>query len=122
MRLRLDKSSLKGVLIAGIVVVAYLLLRRYTGFYIPCLFHSVTGFQCPGCGSTRMLLALMRLDFASAYSYNPFLFVSLPFLAFEFIYEFCFTHDNKTFARINNVILGIYCAAALVFGVMRNLR
>ena len=122
MHFKPDKQALKNILILAAVVAAYMLLRQLTGFYIPCFFHSITGFQCPGCGSTRMLAALMRLDFAAAYSYNPFLFVSLPFLAFECIYEFCFTHDNKTFARINNVILGLYCAAALVFGVMRNLR
>ena len=122
MHFKPDKQALKNILILAAVVAAYMLLRQLTGFYIPCFFHSITGFQCPGCGSTRMVAALMHLDFQGAYGYNPFLFVTLPFVALELIYEFFFTHNNKTFSRINNVLLGIYCAAALVFGVMRNLR
>ena len=26
---------------------------------IPCLFHELTGFYCPGCGGTRAVLALV---------------------------------------------------------------
>lgn len=37
----------------------------------PCLFHRVTGLNCPGCGGTRALSAMLRLDFATAFWYNP---------------------------------------------------
>ena len=120
MHLKLNKKNLKIALFVVLAVVAYLLLRQATGFYIPCLFHRITGLQCPGCGSTRMLTALMHLDFKTAYSFNPFLLITGPFLAFEIIYEFFLTHDNKLFERINTVLLSIYCAAILLFGVVRN--
>ena len=122
MHFKFDKRILKNMLIAGLAVAAYMLLRQFTGFYIPCAFHSITGLQCPGCGSTRMLAALLRLDFKAAYAYNPFLLVTLPFLAFEFVHEFFLTHDNKTFERINNILLTIYCVAIILFGIVRNLR
>ncbi len=37
----------------------------------PCLFHRMTGLNCPGCGGTRAISAMLRLDFAAAFWYNP---------------------------------------------------
>lgn len=55
-----------GVLAA--VAVFYLLAQR--GIGIGCLFHEITGLQCPGCGNSRAALALLRLDVISALRYN----------------------------------------------------
>ena len=59
-----------GVLAAGLL---YLVLVRWTGFGIPCLFHEVTGLQCPGCGLTHAAVALSRGEIAAAMAYNPML-------------------------------------------------
>ena len=40
------------------VGVLYAFLILHTPFRIPCLFREVTGLQCPGCGTSRMALAL----------------------------------------------------------------
>ncbi len=45
---------------------------------VPCLFRLVTGFQCPGCGVTRMCLLLLRGDVAGAFRANPAVFCLLP--------------------------------------------
>lgn len=37
----------------------------------PCMFHSVTGFSCPGCGCTRAVAALLRGDFFLSLRNNP---------------------------------------------------
>ena len=37
----------------------------------PCLFHLATGYPCPGCGTTRALRALLRLDVGAAVLLNP---------------------------------------------------
>lgn len=44
-------------------------------FYPQCVFHSVTGLDCPGCGTTRALHALLHGDVAAAFRFNPMLFV-----------------------------------------------
>lgn len=50
-------------------------------FYPPCLFHMVTGLQCPGCGATRAVYHLLHGDVAGAFRFNQLLFVLMPFLA-----------------------------------------
>ena len=46
------------------------------GLYCP--FWKFTGLLCPGCGVTRMCLALLRLDLAGAWRANPALLLALP--------------------------------------------
>jgi hypothetical protein len=52
---------------------------------IPCIFKTVTGYPCPTCGSTRMLLNLLHLDIAAAFHWNPLVFLcGLAFIAWVF--------------------------------------
>ena len=54
---------------------AYYALISLTGIKIPCIYATLFHLQCPGCGATRMALALLRLDFRAAFGYNPALFI-----------------------------------------------
>jgi hypothetical protein len=47
----------------------------------PCLFRTVFGVSCPGCGSTRALLALLHGDLAFALAFNAPLVAALPLAA-----------------------------------------
>ena len=53
-----------------------------TGFFPICLFRALTGFTCPGCGSTRALHQLLHGHFLEAFTLNPLLLIGLPFLLF----------------------------------------
>lgn len=37
----------------------------------PCMFHTLTGFSCPGCGCTRAVIALLHGDILQSLCYNP---------------------------------------------------
>jgi hypothetical protein len=37
----------------------------------PCLWHTWTGWPCPGCGTTRAVLRLLHADPAGAFAVNP---------------------------------------------------
>ncbi|PWM40671.1 MAG: DUF2752 domain-containing protein [Clostridiales bacterium] len=52
-----------------------------TGHGIPCIFHVVTGLQCPGCGVTRMLSALLHGDWRGAWESNAAVLTLSPVLA-----------------------------------------
>ena len=73
-RILLSLASLLGL------GVAYLLFVRHTGLGIPCVFYLLTGLYCPGCGISRMCLALARLDFSAAMGHNVLVFCLLPIL------------------------------------------
>jgi hypothetical protein len=48
-------------------------------FYPHCVFHDLTGLQCPGCGTTRALHHLLHGDVAGALRLNAMLFAGVPF-------------------------------------------
>lgn len=54
-------------------------------FNIRCVFISLFGIPCPGCGMTRAVISALNLNFSSAFSYH-FMFWSLPIM---YVYFLC---------------------------------
>ena len=90
--------------------LAFLFLVYFTTVYlimwktgITCVFLHFLGVPCPGCGMTRALLAILRLDFVAAIKYNPLIFC-MPYV---FAYIFL---DFKT-RKVHNIIIKliIFC-------------
>jgi hypothetical protein len=46
-----------------------------------CVFRSLTGLPCPGCGSTRAVGALLRGHIREAFDFHPLIFVTLILIA-----------------------------------------
>ena len=102
--------------------ILYFVFISLTDMGIPCVFRLVTGLQCPGCGISRMLAALIRLDFVSAFRYNPVILLTFPILLFAFI------HSDIDYIRTGKRSVGKYqilwiaeLVILLAFGVIRNL-
>ena len=111
----------KGILIAAALGVLYLIWLHRTGIAIPCPFRMLTGKLCPGCGITRMIVFMLRMNFKGAFRANPFLFVTLPYLVAQLIYaEYMRVHGRKLPAW-DNAVLVVYLIALIVFGIVRNL-
>lgn len=69
------------VLAAGIALAVYALFDpTQWGFFPRCMFKSLTGLDCPGCGSQRAIHALLHGDIGAAWGFNPLLLLSLPVL------------------------------------------
>lgn len=61
----------------GCLLFISALLIRYGNiniarFFIPCIFHRITGFYCPGCGGTRAVRALLQGKVFLSILYHPF--------------------------------------------------
>lgn len=56
-----------------------------TGVFPACPFRMLTGFSCPGCGSTRGLHRLLHGDILSAFEFNPLMILVLPFLLYALV-------------------------------------
>jgi len=50
-----------------------------------CPFRLLTGWQCPGCGSTRALYQLLHLHPLAAFKLNPLMVLTLPFIVYGFL-------------------------------------
>lgn len=111
---------------AGLILgigLAYAFFVRLTGWAVPCLFHTVTGLWCPGCGVSRMCLALLRGDFSAAFRANPGLAAILPailgLLTFRLIrYVDTGRAGGVKWEERAWIVLGIGMG---IFGILRNL-
>ncbi len=117
------KTFIKTILtfIVGLILLTlYDFLNRKIGFSIPCIFHEITGFYCPGCGITRMFFSLIHLEFYQAFRYNPLLFISLFIVIIYFIISLI---SNKRFSKKQLNKIGIcYLIIVLVYAVLRNIE
>ena len=98
-------------LVAGFVLFSYL-VKGKEGF--ECAFYTFTGLYCPGCGGTRALYAMLRLDILNAVRYN----VAVPFGIFVYVYYnvravICLARKDISYFKSNRYYLCI--AFAIVF-------
>jgi hypothetical protein len=65
-------STLVGIAVLGTGGVLLGVVNSLSGgrLGVPCLLHATTGLDCPLCGSTRMVAALLHGDLAGALRYN----------------------------------------------------
>jgi hypothetical protein len=56
-----------------------------TGFFPVCIFRLLTGFTCPGCGSTRAMHQLLHGHVLAAFMLNPLFLMAIPFLLFALL-------------------------------------
>ncbi len=102
---------------------AYFVWLSLTGLGIPCVFHLATGLKCPGCGVTRMIMSLLRLDPAAAFKHNAVLLCMLPLLlslaSFSLI-RYVRT-GSRAMTRTENALILLSVSVLLVWGVVRNL-
>ena len=65
------------VAVAGIAATVYCFNPSVHHFYPVCVFHQLTGLNCPGCGGTRALYALLHGDIITALHDNALLVTGL---------------------------------------------
>jgi flagellar biosynthesis protein FliR len=92
-------------------------------YYPPCLFQSVTGLLCPGCGGMRGTHQLLHLHFLDAFNYNPLVYISTPVIIYSIIYYFALLVFKKHLPKVpvNGVTVSIASGLVALFWILRNL-
>ncbi len=103
------------IIIFGVMAILYL---RF-GIAIPCIIKTVTGLWCPGCGITRLCLALADGKIYQAFRYNPIIFVDVPLILITFIIKKIFKNKEEA-KKLNNIIYIFLIIITIIFGVLRN--
>jgi hypothetical protein len=109
--------------LAGLVYVRAVDPARGGAFPV-CPFHRLTGLWCPGCGMTRALHALLHGDVAAAVSSNlfvPLVVVLGGYLWLSWLWPTLGRGRLPSLGRVPATVWGVLVAAALVYGVLRNL-
>lgn len=107
----------------GVLFVCKYLYEVYDlGF--DCIINKITGLYCSGCGMTRAVYSLIRLDFYQAFRYNALSIVLLPIIVMYVLFEIYAKVFDKTNIMNRMPIWIWYTLAmiAIVFGFIRNIE
>lgn len=77
-------------------------------FMLPCLFKTLFGIECLGCGFQRALFLLFQGQFLAAFKMYPALYSTLLFLGFVALY---FLDKSKNYTKllwISGIANGIF--------------
>jgi hypothetical protein len=113
---------LAGMLALGAAGVLYYFLFDPNKFSIfpPCLFHQLTGLDCPGCGAQRAFHQLLHGHLIAAIRLNVMFVFSLPLFAWMGT-RFLMRQWNGQPGNLQFKWWSLYFAAWILFGVLRNL-
>ena len=121
MELKFRAHAIAAGLLAGSGVL-YTFSPTEHGFYPICVFHALTGWQCPGCGGTRALHHLLHLHVGQALQYNALVTVLAPMALAWFVYWYfavVFRGHNPGMRIPRPIAVGLYLAV-LFFAAARN--
>lgn len=129
-RFQITKSQAKRLanvlvklLVIAIAGIIYANIIRSTGFWLPCIFRTVTGLKCPGCGISHMCIALLAMDFTSAWLANPVLLTVSPaiiYIAMKQIITWIVFGEQKM-SKIDTIIVNALAVVLILWGIVRNM-
>lgn len=104
--------------------IVYFLFSPEDSLYFPkCMFHSLTGWDCPGCGSQRAVHHLLHLRVKEAFFYNPLLICAIPYILAASYFDYW--GGRERFPKAAKAMFGtiaiyiLLCIVAL-FWILRN--
>lgn len=105
-----------------LIASGVLLFERITGKSYICPLYYYFDFNCPGCGSTRMLKALLNFDIYQAFRYNSFIFLTMPLLILLYAYEAYLYIKTELLSTWLDLVLAIYAVLLSIYGIVRNIE
>ena len=106
--------------LAAMVTVVCFLRPGATSWLPPCPLHALTGFYCPGCGSTRMLYYLVHGEPGMAFRENALSFLALPVVLYGLVRQWM-KPNSGVFTRIRPGWVLAFGGLVIAFTVARNI-
>ena len=107
----------------ALIGIAYVYAVRNLGFGIRCPFEAATGFLCPGCGITGMILSLLAGNPREAFQCNQLTFCLIPILTAlvcYLIYRYI-KHGNLDVPQWIEITVICLVVIYIAWGIIRNL-
>ena len=102
--------------------IYYALDPSQSGFFPRCVFHELTGYKCPGCGTQRAVHALLHGDVAAALRYNAILLIAVPWIVLCLYAESQRTRNPRLYDRLNApLLIWLFMALVLIWWLLRNI-
>lgn len=111
------------VLFISIVLLIgyYFLYVNFPKLTFKCFINEITGWNCPGCGVTRMFASFIKFNILEGVRYNYFLGITFPFVVFVLGYSsYLYIKDRKS-GKLFNVFCYLYIFLLLIWGIVRNI-
>jgi hypothetical protein len=120
-----QKPFVIGGAIALAAIIAAALLYFFNpvehAFYPRCMFHVVTGLDCPGCGGLRATHQLLHGNVRTALQLNPLAVVLLPLSFGGGIHWLITRRTGNSTAWQRPKVLWMFAVVVVAFGLLRNL-
>ena len=107
----------KRFLVFFLIGVLYICIQIKYNIGIPCLFYKITGLYCPGCGITRAIISLVKLEFYQAFRYNMMIVILIPFVIICSFYKYIMKGQKE----IPSYIFFILLVIIMIFAILRNI-
>ena len=111
------------LVLAAAAAVLFFFDPAQHGFYPTCLFHRLTGLNCPGCGGLRALHQLSHGRVGAAFRLNALVVTGLPVVALlgaRWAWRRVTGRSQPAFT-LRLPWLWVALAALVLFGILRNL-
>lgn len=124
--LKTNKNRIINIFILVIVTILFVMLFILKK-EIPCMFKSILGISCPGCGMTRAINEIIHLRFINAFKFN---ILSIPlviigsFSFFVIIYDIIKNSDifiqfiNKAFTKFWYIFIILIVFSMVINNIM----
>lgn len=110
----------KKFIFIGVLVVFNLYIVFFTNY--KCPWRRDFNIYCAGCGGTRMLRSLMKLDFYQAFRYNALIFILVPLVFIYVLYVIIKKILGRCYYKIKDRDLIILFLVMLLFMTLRNIE
>jgi hypothetical protein len=112
---------------ATLLTTGAMVLLRFppsrSAFYPECPIYAALHLECPGCGATRALAALLHGGLSEALHYNALITLLLPFaMGYAIVcYWRLLRNESYRWPRLPTAAIYAVATAALLFSILRNL-